>query len=169
LVPPTLELVATVEEQQLGKFATGQPVQISVPAVADQMFDGAVTSIAPSVDGRTRTAAVRIQAHDAQGQLRAGMSATAAIVTGSRQEALVVPRQALKLTGKDNSVLLIDDADRVRIQMVRLGLQNETSVEITQGIAEGQRVATSNLSDLRDGDLVVARADRLVATTAGSN
>ena len=96
------------------------------------------------------------------------MSATASIVTGTRESTLTVPRQALKTSGKDSAVLVVDDADRVRLQSGPAGLQSDDRVEVTQGLAEGQRIATSQLSDLRDGDLVAARGDGLVASTAGA-
>ncbi|HTD79997.1 MAG TPA: efflux RND transporter periplasmic adaptor subunit, partial [Chloroflexota bacterium] len=172
LVPPALELIVNVEESQLGNLAQGQVVQFGVPAVADATFNGAVSSIAPNVDARTRTAAVRIQPEDPAGQLRAGMSATASIVTATHRGTLLVPRAAVKSNGREASpTLLVIDADsRVRFQPVRLGLQADDSVEVTQGLNEGDRVATSNLTDLQAGDLVAPRvAPPTTASAALSN
>ena len=54
-------------------------------------------------------------------------------------------------------LLVIDPDNHVRVQPVRLGLQTDDAVEVTQGLNEGDRVATSNLTDLQAGDLVAPR------------
>ena len=98
LVPPSLELVVNVEERQLGQVAEGQSVQLAVPAFPQQTFTGSVKSIAPTVDSKSRTAAVRIEPKDDASKLRAGMFAQLSIVTAEKQNALIVPKQAV-LTG----------------------------------------------------------------------
>ncbi|HEY0583257.1 MAG TPA: efflux RND transporter periplasmic adaptor subunit, partial [Chloroflexota bacterium] len=166
LVPPSLELVVNVEESQLGQVAEGQNVQLSVPAFPTQTFSGAVKSIAPTIDSKSRTAAVRIEPkEDALGKLRAGMYARLNIVTAEKQNALVVPKQAI-LTGAPGTepqVIAIDPAGRVRRQPVKLGLQSDRLTEIVGGLDDGQLVATSSLSDLTDGDVVAPVVDTRTA------
>src|SRR5207253_9164527 len=92
LVPPSLELVVNIEESQLGQVAEGQSVQLQVPAFPNKTFTGTVRSIAPTIDSKSRTAAVRVEPADgANGQLRAGMFARLTIVTAEKPNALVVP------------------------------------------------------------------------------
>ena len=105
LVPPSLELVVNVEERQLGQVAEGQSVQLTVPAFPQQTFTGSVKSIAPTVDSKSRTAAVRIEPKDDGSKLRAGMFAQLSIVTAEKQDALIVPKQAV-LAGA--SLIVID-------------------------------------------------------------
>jgi RND family efflux transporter MFP subunit len=164
LIPPTVELVVNVEESQLGRLAEGQAVQITVPAFAGETFRGTVASVAPNVDARTRTAGVRIQPDNSDGRLKAGMSATASVVTASRDAALVVPRAVVK--AGSTSLLVVDATDHVRKQPVKLGLQGDDGVEILDGLKEGQLVITSNLTDLREGDLVAPRVESVTARVA---
>jgi hypothetical protein len=51
---------------------------------------------------------------------------------------------------------VIDDDDRARLRIVQLAARQAQpgTVKILSGIAEGERVATSNLADLYDGALV---------------
>jgi RND family efflux transporter MFP subunit len=159
LVPPSLELVVNVDEAQLGQIATGQQVQLQVPAFPNQTFSGTVKTIAPTIDSKSRTASVRIEPSDSGERLRSGMFARLAIVTAQKQNALVVPKTAVLLAapGTQNNqpmVLTIDPAGVVHRQVVQLGLQNDQQAEILSGLDDGQLVATSNLSDLADGDIV---------------
>jgi RND family efflux transporter MFP subunit len=165
LVPPALELVVNVEERQLGQVAEGQSVQLSVPAFPQQTFTGSVKSISPTVDSKSRTAAVRIEPQDDASKLRAGMFAQLSIVTAEKQNALIVPKQAV-LTGTpgvEPLVITIDPSGRVHRQPVQLGLQSDTATEILSGIDDGQLVATSSLSDLTDGDIVAPQVDTRTA------
>ena len=115
LVPPSLELVVNVEESQLGQIAEGQAVQLQVPAFPSQSFAGTVRSIAPTIDTKSRTAAVRVEPKEDDSKLRAGMFARLNIVTAEKQDALIVPRTAVLTgaTGTASMVLAIDKEGRV--------------------------------------------------------
>jgi HlyD family secretion protein len=159
LVPPSLELVVNVDESQLGQIAEGQSVQLQVAAFPNQMFTGTVKSIAPTLDAKTRTAAVRIEPADSANRLRSGMFARLSIVTSQKQNTLVVPKTAILAPAPGTSngqpmVLTIDAAGLVHRVPVQLGLQNDQQAEVLSGIDDGQLVATSSLSDLADGDIV---------------
>jgi RND family efflux transporter MFP subunit len=156
LVPPSLELVVNVEESQLGQVAEGQNVQLQVPAFPNVMFSGTVKSISPTIDSKSRTAAVRIVPQDDGSKLRSGMFARLNIVTAAKPNALVIPKTAV-LTGSSGTqplVLSIDPSGLVHRQPVKVGLQNDQFAEILSGIDDGQLVATSSLNDLADGDIV---------------
>ena len=159
LVPPALELVVNVEESQLGQIAEGQSVQLQVPAFPTQTFTGAVKSIAPTIDSKSRTAAVRIEPKDDASRLRAGMFARLSIVTAEKQNALLVPRESILAgpAGTQPLVITIDPSGLVHRQTVRLGLQSDRFAEVLSGIDDGQLVATGSLNDLTDGDIVAAR------------
>ena len=140
-------------------------MQLSVPAFPQQTFSGAVRSIAPTVDSKSRTAAVRIEPNDGASRLRAGMFAQLSIVTAEKQNALIVPKQAVLvgIPGTEPLVITIAPDGRVHRQPVRLGLQSDTADEILAGIDDGQLVATSSLSDLTDGDIVAPVVDTRIA------
>jgi HlyD family secretion protein len=99
---------------------------------------------------QARTAAVHIQTGDASGQLRGGMFATLNIITADRHDALLVPRQSLV----DGAVLTITPSGAVHRQVVKIGIQDERSIEILSGIDEGQLIATSGVTDLTEGEVV---------------
>jgi RND family efflux transporter MFP subunit len=157
LVPPAVEVLVNVDEAHLGQLARGQAVQLGVAAFADQTFGGEITSISPTLDTKTRTAAVHIQPADPDAQLRAGMFAQLSIITASRHAALLVPKSALLGDGTQARVVAIDGDNIARLQPVRLGLRNDDFAEILDGLDLGTLVATSGLSALHEGDVVTPR------------
>jgi membrane fusion protein (multidrug efflux system) len=155
LVPPTMELQVNVEESQLGKVAEGQSVILQVAAYPDETFSGTVSTIAPVIDPKSRTAAVKVIPGDNQGRLRSGMLARLNIVTASRTNVVLLPKDALiGLTGADASVMVIDQDSQARRTPVRVGIVSDRFAEITSGIREGQLVIVGNVAQLTDGDRV---------------
>ena len=151
--PPDYELVLGVEDRQLGQIHVGQGVNVVVDAYPGESFTGTLRSIAPAVDVRTRTVAAKIEVLDPQLKLKAGLFAQAALTSGRKPGALLLPREAI-LAGPEPSILLVVDG-RAQRRPVQLGVSDGRNVEILQGVAEGAEVALPG--GVADGDLVVER------------
>ncbi len=79
-----------------------------------------------------------------------GMSAVVDLLVREATDALSVPASAVVRDGARDSVWLVVD-DVVRRQHVRLGAQGESSVEIVQGVSEGDRIVVRGADRVRDG------------------
>ena len=148
LVPPGINVTASLPEQQLGTVQVGQTVNFTVSAYPGKTFQGTVSTISPTINPQTRTVQLQIQPTNDQGQLRGGMLANLGIVTASDQDVLTVPRSALLNSGaasqgQPSSVWVIDASNSVRATPVTLGLVNDTprrsDVGSRRGRARGDR------------------------------
>jgi RND family efflux transporter MFP subunit len=164
LVPPALEVVVNVEERNLGQVHVGEPVQLQVPAFATRTFAAHVESIAPTLDAKSRTAAVHIHPQDPDGALRAGMFAQLSIISAQKHDALLVPNAALISADNHPRVVAIDSENTAHLQPVQLGIQDGAFTEILSGVNDGDLVATSGLSDIHDGQVVAPQTDTLNAS-----
>src|SRR5262249_52842016 len=156
-IPPQLDVVVNVDEAQLGKVQPGQAVQVTVPAYADQPFSGKVSAVAPAVDQKTRTSAVHVKADDPQARLKPGMLATVSVAVADRADTLLVPRTAVAATVGPNmptTVVTVDPTGHVIHMPVQTGLANDSQVEITSGLSDGEVVVTGNAGGLTDGEIV---------------
>jgi RND family efflux transporter MFP subunit len=168
LVPPGVTVVANVPEQQLGTIHTGQQVNFTVSAIPGTSFLGVVSTISPTVNPQTRTVQIQVQPTNDQGQLRGGMLANLGIVTAAAQDALTVPRTSLinsgaAASGQPSSVWVIDLSNVVHATPITLGLVNDTRVQVTSGLDEGQLVATGSISTLTDGQVVAPQVQPITA------
>jgi RND family efflux transporter MFP subunit len=156
LVTQSLELVVNVEEAQLGRVAEGQRVTLQVAAYPDETFEGRVATIAPTIDTRTRTTAVKIVPSDPAGRLRAGMLGRITITTAARAGTLVVPKDVLSGTPAlgPAEIFVVEEGQTARRTTVNIGLVNERFAEVLEGVQEGQLVVTGGTSNLSDGDRV---------------
>jgi RND family efflux transporter MFP subunit len=151
-----MQVSINVDEGSLGHVSQGQSVSMQVPAYPDQTFTGTVTTIAPGVDQKTRTATVLIQPQDDSGQLKPGMMAQVSIITGSQSNVLLVPTQAVLGTPAPNSAATVVtlDGNVAHHTTVQLGLVNPSVVQVSGGLSEGQVVAVGNTGGLNNGDVV---------------
>jgi RND family efflux transporter MFP subunit len=141
LVPPNFELVVQVHEAQIGQVAVGQPVKLGVDAYPGQEFTGAVKAIAPAVDPRTRSIALRVEVSDPGYKLKGGMFAQLAVATPPKRGALLVPKEAVVGSGEAAVFQVMDG--RARRQPVQTGTADGRNVEILAGLPEGAEVIVS--------------------------
>jgi len=151
-------VVVAVEEANLARVAPGMPVKITVPAYPGETFNGKVKLVAPTVDPRSRTVSVKVEPEDRSGRLKPGMFATIAISTQSREGALLVPREALVGQPPSTAVFVVKGGRAVR-QPVKLGISDDSRVEVVQGLADGDLVVVSGQAGLNDGDAVAVQED----------
>jgi HlyD family secretion protein len=105
---------------------------------------------------------VKINFEDGSGDVKPGMSATAKIITQTKDDVLLVPNQALKISGKTNYVLkalnvskndvkksikggIILNKEPQRVD-VKTGISNDEFTEITEGLNEGDVVVLRTIT-----------------------
>jgi membrane fusion protein (multidrug efflux system) len=138
-----------VAERELPMLATGQPAYVQVEAWGDERFQARVLRISPVVDAATGTIKVTLEVQS-QKKLRPGMFTRAYLQTASKPSALVIPKAALSLESIGDTVYVASDGKAVRRE-VELGFQEGDSVEILDGLAEGERVIVVGQDGLSDG------------------
>lgn len=130
-----------VDELDLPAIKHGQKAQITVNAFPNASFSGKVTDI--NQEGKTNNGVSSFPvtiAFEEIGNIRAGMTTEATIVTAAKDDALVVPIEAVSIVDGEKSVLLVKEDGTIENKKVETGIYSNTMVEITAGITEGDRV-----------------------------
>lgn len=93
-----MEILAQVDESDIGEIKTGQPVRFEVATYADKKFTGVVKQIRlqPATVSNVVTYTVVVEAANDEGFLLPGMTATIDFITDTRTDILLVPAKALK-------------------------------------------------------------------------
>jgi Cu(I)/Ag(I) efflux system membrane fusion protein len=136
-------VLVDVTERDLASIVEGQAATVRARTFPDRAFTGAVTRIYPHLAMGTRTARLRIELPNPNGDLRPGMYADVEIATGDAKPVVAVPDDAVIDTGT-KQVVLVDKGDgKFEPRPVRLGTRGDGYVEVRDGIAAGDRVVTS--------------------------
>ncbi|HUE16110.1 MAG TPA: efflux RND transporter periplasmic adaptor subunit, partial [Planctomycetaceae bacterium] len=161
----TLKLKAPVPDRYVSEVQLGQKAKITTAAY-DCTFEGTVTRINPAVDPATRTFEVEILLPNANGALKSGSFAKAAIETRFDPAVPTVPLEAIVRFAGITKIFVVEKG-RVREFQVSTGIASDQWVEIDGArLPTSAQVVTSGQTVLADGAAVYVRAPAV--TTRGS-
>jgi RND family efflux transporter MFP subunit len=148
---------ATIDEVDVGRVFVGQPVEITIDAFPERVFEGKVIRVSPIVLGvkqETRTFEVRVGFTKREERIKPGMSADIEIITDALKGILFVPANTV-IERKGKKMVYIIEGRRARLVPVEIGLSTWDYIEIKKGLKEGDRIITNpDATGLKDGSRV---------------
>lgn len=149
-----LEFAASVPVSQVGAVRVGQNVTVVAEGTVEEA-PGRVERIAPTADAATRMIPVYIRVANRDGRLKGGMAARGRLRLGEVQNAVTLPREALRGSDEKPAVLAIVQG-RAELREVQVGLIDENSgrVEIKAGIQAGETVVLARVAGIAPGQAV---------------
>jgi RND family efflux transporter MFP subunit len=149
----TLRVVVNVPQSELANIGLGHAVDVRVDTMPNEKFEGVISRLDALLDEATKTQRVLIDLKNPLGKLHAGMFASVVLHIEHREGAMTVPREVIKLLQGKSYVLTAKDGRAVRVP-VTLGISDETTTEITQGITPADLVISGGGAEVDDGSAV---------------
>jgi len=134
---------AEVFERQAGQVKTGTPVSMTLDYLPGKTWQGKVDYIYPTLDAKTRTVKVRLRFKNEEGEFKPNMFAQIAIHTTGDEQVLLIPKEALIRTGNQDRVVLALGEGSFKSVAVSVGRYDSESVEILEGVRDGEKVVSS--------------------------
>ena len=164
-------LKAQIDELDIAGVREGQDAEIVFDAMGDQTFKGTVekiSAIGNNTNGVT-TYTVTISV-DGTEDMKTNMSATASIVTDSRDDVLLVPVDAVQTNGSEKYVTVLkNDGTRQNVD-VETGLVNNSMAQITNGdISEGDTIVVYSSSAEEELRKMMMGGNETSGNSAGSS
>ncbi len=142
-----LQVRAFVDEPEIGRLAIGQIVKITWDAMPGHSWQGTVASLPSTVVNRGSrvVAEVLCKVDNSEHLLLPNINVNTTIIANSKENALTVPREAVR---EDNghSYVYVLQGDHLHRRDLTLGISNLTRVEILSGISDGDVVALQSYS-----------------------
>ncbi len=151
-----LQVVAKVDEADIGNIVDGQRVSFTVDAFPDDTFEGVVKQVRLNAGASNNvvTYQIIIRTNNESMKLKPGLTANITIYTSEKSSVLSVPSKALRFTpdqtlvGKEAKIvdcnashkLWTRDGSTFTAHAVQIGITNGIRTEILGGIGEGQQV-----------------------------
>lgn len=160
-----MQVVADVDEADIGDVKEGERVTFTVDAYPDDTFEGTVTQVRQeaTTTNNVVTYEVVISAPNAELKLKPGLTANVTIYTAERQNVLSVPTKALRFTPtadlmkgakivdcKGKNKVWTKEGNTFRAHSVQIGMSDGIHTEILGGIAKGQAVVTDAKATAQD-------------------
>ena len=144
---------AHVPQADAAALKVGDDAFITAPGGA--AVNGKVTLVSPAVDPNSTTVEVWVAAPNTDGSLRPGTSVKVQIVARTVNDAIVIPAAALLKTPEGGTTVMIAGADGKAHQVsVETGIRQGDRVQITAGLAGGEKVITTGAYGLPDNTKV---------------
>ncbi len=182
-----MEVEVDVNENDIVKINVGDSAIVEVDAYLDKKFKGLVTAISNSANDalsadqvtnfKVKVKILKESYADllaGKGEnyspFRPGMTATVDIITNNKKDILAVPISAIVIktdTTKSNTsglddktyeAVFVKEEGKAKLQAIKTGIQDETNIEIIEGLKEGDKIITGPYSlvtkKLKDGHAV---------------
>ena len=146
----SLNLDCYVSEFDAALLQTGETVSVAVESLGKN-YNGKITFVSPDKNRETKNYLVRIALNKTDDKLKSGMFAKGSLRFLQKEKALFINKSAvLELNGKQYAFVLGEDKKAHR-KPIRPGIRNADYIEIADGVKEGERVITDNVTRLREG------------------
>ena len=160
-------------ERFQAKVKPGQKAQVTMDALPGRKFIAVIQAIDPLIDANGRSVGVRGCIDNRQMQLRPGMFARVNAVFGERDDALVIPEEAIVPQGGRSTVIRIvegpnkDELISERVT-VKIGIRQPGRVEVLEGLSKGDSVVVAGQQRLQKEGTVVRVIDTSKAQGGGA-
>ena len=153
-----MQVVANVDEADIGNVRAGERVSFTVDAYPDDKFQGTVTQVRQeaTTTNNVVTYEVVINAPNGDLKLKPGLTANVTIYTSEKTGVLCVPTKALRFTptpetvGKDWKIadcggknkLWTIEGNTLKAHAVKTGMTDGSQTEIVSGITKGTTIVS---------------------------
>ena len=144
----------SVSEQDIGQIMLGMATTISIDSLG-KSYAGKIIYISPAMDAKTQNFTMRVALDQPDPIIKTGMFARTNITVILRPQTLFVPKEAIVSMNGTDRIFVVDGNGQVTERLVKLGLRNDKSVEITSGLHSGEQIAITNLARLKTGSTIV--------------
>ncbi|MDG2307744.1 MAG: efflux RND transporter periplasmic adaptor subunit [Candidatus Binatia bacterium] len=152
-----LELVFALPERYIARLAPGLAVTARVSSLPERPFPGEITFVDPAVDAENRTVTVKAEVPNPDRLLRPGQFGGVEVRLERRENAPVVPEEAIVPTA-DRLLLFVVKDGNASARTVRTGVRLPGRVEIVSGVAPGETIVVTGHEKLREGEPAAVRA-----------
>ena len=143
-----------IDELDIAEIEIGDDVTLTFDALPEKTYTADIIKINPVgvANNNVTKYTITLSLEDAQ-DVMLGMSADVQIVSRQAQEVLLIPVEAIQVINGEKFVVLEGDIDKDLMytpatHKVLTGITDGVSIEITEGLNEGDRVAVPQVKEM---------------------
>ena len=138
-------VMADVYQVDLPWIKLGQKVDLELSYLPGKTYKGIVTYIYPYLNEETKTVKIRTEVKNTSNyDFKPGMFATVKLISPISVEAVVVPDQAIIRSGERTIAVMSLGGGYFDPREVKLGVASDGSVQVLEGIKEGEKIVVSS-------------------------
>lgn len=149
-----VKIVINISESELSKVRKGMPATVTFDTYGDEVFNGTVTMVSPTVDVASRTFGAEVTVPNPDDRILPGMFGRVRLNLGTANHVVVPDMAVVKQPGSGNHFVYVYADGKVSYNKVELGQRLGNSYELISGVEPGSQVVISGQTKLADGAAV---------------
>lgn len=146
-----VKLLINVSESYFTKVKKGAPVDVKLDVYGDELFQGTISLIYPTIDAATRTFQVEVKLDNKDRRVRPGMFARVTLNFGTANNVVVPDLAIVKQAGSGDRYVFVYQDGKVSYNKVELGRRMGTEYELKSGVPDNSQVVVAGQSRLVNG------------------
>lgn len=175
-----MQVVANVDEADIGRVKEGEKVTFTVDAYPDDTFEGSVRQVRllAVTNSNVVTYSVVIDAPNPELKLKPGLTASITAYTNTADNVLTIPAKALRFTPDSTLAKLSTEKGKPTVWVMEkgqiipvtviTGLTDETRTEIVSGLEKGDKVVVSSTTAVLPGSETTSTQSPFMPKPPGS-
>jgi len=159
---------AQIPESRVSMVPLDSTVEAHATAWPGKTFKGRVIALLPQVDPQTRTLTVRVALDNADSQLSPGMWVALDFTAPATEPQLVVPSEAVIVTGERSVVIVAGEKGSFDVVNVSTGVEQTGRTPILSGLKDGQSIVLSGQFLIDSEASLTSTVNRLKTTATSS-
>ncbi len=139
----------SLSESTMNYINTGLPVYISHYSVPNEYLKASIDQLSPSIDSTTRTYKGVVMVNNPELLLKPGMFVKTEIVIDTAEDSIIIPKEIIR-TSRDRKYVFIADGTTALQQTITTGIENDTHIEVTDGLYVGDKLIIDGYQTLRN-------------------
>ncbi len=146
-----VKLIINVSETYFPLVKLGAAASIKLDVYGDEVFDGKITLIYPTIDSNTHTFPVEVSIANANQRVRPGMFGRVTLNFGTKEHVVVPDMAIVKQAGSGDRYVYVYKDGKVTYNKVELGRRMDTEYELISGVPDNSQVVIAGQSRLANG------------------
>lgn len=146
-----VKIVINVPESELSKVKKGMPASVTFDTYGDEIFEGTITMVSPTIDVNSRTFGVEIGLPNKDERILPGMFGRVQLELGTANHVVVPDRAVIKQPGSANQYVYVYHNGTVSYNRVEIRQRLGNSYELLSGVEPGDTVVITGQTKLADG------------------
>lgn len=146
-----VKLIINVSEAYFTSVKKGMDARITLDVYGDEVFNGKINLVYPTIDATTRTFPVEITLNNSDLRVRPGMFARVTISFGVLDNVVIPDQAVVKQVGSGDRFVYVYQNGKVNYRKVELGRRLDNEYELISGVENGAQVVVAGQVRLSDG------------------
>lgn len=146
-----VKICVSIPENEISHIKTGQPVNVSVPALDGKTFSGRIVEKGIAAHPLSRSYEVKALVDNQSGELMPGMICTLNIVNEKAGTAIILPTSVIQTDERNRTFVWVNDNGKAQKKVVRTGTLTGNGVVILSGISTDDKVIVEGQQKVSEG------------------